>query len=120
MISGLTMFTYNYEILINFIAHFVIFLGTFYVALQNRNLPQWHITPLWYVGLSSILVCITILVQWAVGPEEPLSYWNLGKLAETMVNVSVALVAAIMLVGTIRRDIYERKKRRLKEQRNDT
>lgn len=114
MISNLNVFTYEYEILINFIAHFLIFTGAFYVALQNRNLPQWHITPLWYVGLSSILVCITIVIQWAVGPEHPLSYWNLGKLAETAVNVAVATVATIMLIGTVRKDIHEAKKRRTK------
>ena len=116
MITSLNVFTYHYEIIINFLAHFLIFLGTFYVALQNRNLPQWHITPLWYVGLASILVCITIVIQWTSGPENPLSYFNLGKLAETAVNVAVAAVATIMLVGTIRRDLYESKKRRLKEQ----
>lgn len=116
MITALNVFTYNYEIVINFIAHFLIFLGSFYVALQNRNLPQWHITPLWYVGLCSISVCITIVVQWAIGPEHPISYFNLGKLAETAVNVSVAAVATIMLVGTVRRDLHESKKRRLKEQ----
>lgn len=112
MINQLNIFTYEYEIIINFFAHFLIFLGTFYVALQNRNLPQWHITPLWYVGLTSILVCITIVIQWSVGPEHPLSYWNLGNLAETAVNVSVAAVATIMLIGTVRRDLKESKKRR--------
>lgn len=111
MITELNIFTYNYEIVINFIAHFLIFLGTFYVALHNRNLPQWHITPLWYVGLASMLVCITVVVQWTVGPEHPLSYWNLGNLAETAVNVAVAAVATIMLIGTVRRDLRESKKR---------
>lgn len=116
MITALNIFTYHYEMIINFIAHFLIFLGSFYVALQNRNLPQWHVTPLWYVGLCSILVCITVIVQWAIEPEHPLSYFNLGNLAETAVNVAVSAVATIMLIGTIRRDLYERRKRRLKEQ----
>lgn len=115
MITTLSIFTYQYEIIINFIAHFLIFLGTFYVALQNRNLPQWHLTPLWYVGLTSILVCMTIIIQWAIGPENPLSYFNLGKLAETLVNIAVATVATIMLVGTVRRDLHESKKRRKKQ-----
>lgn len=115
MITWLNTFTYTYEILINFAAHFLIFIGTFYVALQNRKLPQWHITPLWYVGLFSILTCMTIVCQWAIGPEFPLSYFNFGQLAETAVNVSVAVVAVIMLVGTVRRDLHERKKRRLRE-----
>jgi hypothetical protein len=112
MISILNEFNYAYEMSINFIAHMVIFIGTFYVALQNRNLRQWHITPLWYVGLAAISTCITILVQWAIGPEHPLSYWNLGRLTETALNIAVASVAAIMLIGTVRADLRNAKKRR--------
>lgn len=112
MITWLNGFTYTYEIIINFIAHFLIFIGAFYVALQNRNLPQWHVTPLWYVGLFSLFTAITIVCQWSVGPEFPLSYFNLGRLSETLVNVAVASVAVIMLIGTVRRDIKESKKRR--------
>jgi len=111
MIIELSIFTYTYDVVINFIAHFLIFIGTFYVALHNRKLPQWHITPLWYVGFFSLFTCITIVCQWVVGPEFPLSYWNLGKLAETAVNVSLACVATIMLIGTVRKDIKESKKR---------
>lgn len=116
MIYQLSLFTYEFEMIINFFAHLIIFIGATYVALQNRNLPQWHITPLWYVGLFSLFVSITVVLQWAIGPEFPLSYWNLGKLAETAVNVSVAAVALIMLIGTVRRDLREAKKRRNKEQ----
>lgn len=109
MITQLNIFTYEYEIIINFIAHILIFLGTFYVALYNRKLPQWHITPLWYVGLTSLLVCVTIVIQWSIGSEHPMSYWNLGKLAETAVNVSVATVSTIMLIGTVRRNLIKNK-----------
>lgn len=115
MILEMSVFTYTYEIIINFIAHFLIFIGAFYVALQNRKLPQWHITPLWYVGLFSLFTCITIVCQWAIGPEFPLSYWNLGRLGETLVNASVALVAVIMLIGTIRQDLKAAKNRRREE-----
>lgn len=113
MISTLNGYAFNYELMINFIAHFLIFVGSFYVALQNRKLPQWHITPLWYVGLFSLLVCISVILEWAIGPEYPLSYWNIGKLSETAVDVSIALVATIMLIITVRRDIRSRKKRML-------
>lgn len=115
MISFLNAFTNSYALSINFIAHTLIFIGTFYVALQNRNLPHWHITPLWYAGLCSLLVSITIVVQWAIGPEFPLSYWNFGLFAETLFNVSVAAIAAIMLIGTVRSDIKYRKKRQEKK-----
>lgn len=112
MIVELSVFTYTYEIIINFVSHFLIFIGTFYVALQNRNLKQWHITPLWYVGLASLFTCITIVCQWAVGPEFPLSYWNLGRVSEILGNIAVATVAVIMLSGTLRKDLKEAKKRR--------
>ncbi len=115
MITVLNGYAFNYELLINFIAHFLIFVGSFYVALQNRKLPQWHITPLWYVGLFSLLVCISVVLEWSIGPEYPLSYWNIGKLSETAVDVCIALVATIMLTITVGRDIRYRKKRKLEE-----
>jgi hypothetical protein len=112
MISLLNEFNYVHEILINFIAHIIIFIGAFYVALQNRNLKQWHVTPLWYVGLAAFSTCITIVIQWAVGLEHPMSYYNIGRLTETLLNVSVASIAAIMLIGTVREDLKNAKKRR--------
>jgi hypothetical protein len=116
MITLLNKFTYNYDMLINFIAHLTIFIGAFYVALQNRNLKQWHLTPLWYIGLTSVFVVFTIVCQWAIGPEYPISYWNLGRLAETLSNISVAAVALVMLIGTIRLDLKNSRKRRRDEQ----
>jgi hypothetical protein len=108
MITFLNEFNYRYDLLINFIAHNIIFIGTLYIALQNRNLKQWHVTPLWYVGLASMTVVISIVCQWAIGPEFPLSYWNLGRLAETISNISLATVAVIMLIGTVRHDLKQR------------
>lgn len=113
MITLLNGYAFSYELFINFIAHFLIFIGSFYVALQNRKLPQWHITPLWYVGLFSLLVCITVVLEWGIGPDYPLSYAQIGKLSETAVDVCIALVATIMLIITIRRDIYYKKKRKM-------
>jgi hypothetical protein len=115
MITFFNTFTNIYALAINFLAYSLIFLGACYVALQNRKLPQWHVTPLWYVGLSSLLTLITIFVQWVVGPQHPLSYYNLGSLSETLVNISVAAVATIMLVVTVKRDIKLAKYRRSME-----
>lgn len=114
MISTLGIFTYEYELAISFIAHLVIFIGTLYVAVYNKKLPHWHITPLWYVGLFSSLVCITIICQWAIGPDYPLSYWNIGNFAEILVNISVATIAAIMLVGTVRKNAHDKRKEKVK------
>lgn len=119
MISFLNAFTNTYALAINFLAYSLIFLGASYVALKNQKLPQWHITPLWYVGLSSLLTSITIFVYWVIGPHHPLSYYNFGKLSETMVHISVAVVATIMLAVTIKRDIKAAKYRRDTENKND-
>lgn len=113
MITLLNEFNYKYSIIINFLAHFLIFIGACYVALQNRRLPQWHVTPLWYLGLFSFLTCSTIVCQWAIGPEFPLSYWNLGYLCQTLTNMSMAAIAVIMLTSTLRKDLKARKQRLL-------
>jgi len=102
---------YNLQLPINLIAHSLIFTGTFYVALHNRTLKPWHVTPLWYVGLASLLNAIAILIHYIIGPEFPLSYWNLSLLSETLSNVSIAAVATVMFVGTVRRDIIGSRKR---------
>lgn len=110
IVEAIAFFNAN-QLIVAFTSHFVIFIGALYVALQNRSLPQWHITPLWYVGLFSFLTCFTIICQWSIGPEFPLSYWNLGQMAHSAVDVTLAILAAIMLIGTVRKDIKARKKR---------
>lgn len=111
MITSLNLFINTFGLSINFIAHTLIFIGSFYVALHNRNLPQWHITPLWYAGLCSLFTSIAILLEWSIGPEFPLSYRNIGVMCETSLNISIAAIAVIMLIGTVRQDIKYRKKR---------
>lgn len=111
MITYFNTFTNQYALIINFFAHLIIFIGSFYVALQNRNLPQWHVTPLWYAGLCSVFVCLTIVFQWVIGPEFPLSYWNAGIMGETLLNIAIAAIALIMLIRTVRLDLNYRKKR---------
>lgn len=111
MIVELMSFFNSNQLVVNFISHFFIFIGTTYVAIHNRHLPQWHVTPLYYVGLFSFLTCFTIVCQWSIGPEFPLSYWNLGQLAQSCVYVVLGILATIMLVTTVKKDIIESKKR---------
>jgi hypothetical protein len=112
MITSLNTWCHYYDMIINFLAYMSIFIGALYVAVHNRKLPQWHVTPLWYTGLCAFFSAITILVTWTVGADHPLSYTNLGKLADTLLNVAVAAIALIMLVGTVRQDLRESKKRK--------
>lgn len=110
MITSMIGFFNTYGVPVNFIAHLLIFIGTLYVAVHNRKLPQWHVAPLWYVGLASLLVCITILIQWSIGAEHELSYWNFGQYAELLVDIALAGVATIMLFVTVKRDLEGAKK----------
>lgn len=86
----------NWQLQINYSAHLLIFLGCLYVAIHNTRLPQWHITPLWYVGVTSAFVSVTILCEWIFGREFPLSYWSIGILAETLCHISIAAISVIM------------------------
>lgn len=102
---------HNLQLPLNLIAHSITFTGIFYVAMHNRNLKQWHITPLWYLGLASLFAAITILLQYIIGPEFPLSYWNMSLFIETVSNLTLAGIAAVMFIGTVRTDLKGRKKR---------
>jgi len=87
-------------------------MGAFYIALQNRNLPSWHITPLWYLGLSALFVALSIVLQGMFGRDFELSYAQVGILGETALNLSLAGIALIMMIGTIRQDLRQRKNRK--------
>jgi len=112
VITSTIDFLLGIQLFINFLAYLTIFIGSFYVALQNRNLPSWHITPLWYVGLSALFTSLTIVLQGMFGRDFELSYAQLGILGETALNISLAYIATVMLVGTIRRDLRQRKNRK--------
>jgi hypothetical protein len=122
MITSIIQFLndYSLQLPINLIAHSVTFMGIFYVAIHNRNLKQWHITPLWYLGLASLFTAVTILLQYMIGPEFPLSYWNLSLFAETLSNTMLAVIATVMFIGTVRSDLRERKKRRLSAEESES
>lgn len=111
MITEIIVFLNSLIVPINFVCHMLVFIGSFYVALHNRNLPTWHITPLWYLGLANFLVAITILVQWYFGPEHPLSYWNMGMVTETICYIILAIMVLILFAVTVGCDIINRKNR---------
>jgi len=102
MISNINTIANEFVLPITFIATLLIFIGTFYVAMFNKNLKQWHVTPLWYVGLSALFVTLSILVQWTTGSDNPLSYDNVGLMGTTFFVCTVASISTIMLVGTVR------------------
>lgn len=112
MITATIDFLLSIQLLINFLACSTVFMGAFYIALQNRKLPSWHVTPLWYVGLSAMFVAMSIVLQGMFGRDFELSYAQVGILGETALNLSLAGIALIMMIGTIRQDLRQRKNRK--------
>jgi len=111
MISSALDFVSASHLTLNFAAHLSIFVGALYTALHNRDMPNWVVTPMWYIGLISLFTSITIVCQWAIGPEFPLSYWSMGILGETALNISVAVVLIILMLKTIKADLENRHNR---------
>jgi len=90
----------EYALFLNLLCHLCIFTGALYVVLHSTKLPKWHITPLWYAGLSCLLTAITILLGYAFGNEFPLSYANLGVVGETALNICLSIIALTFTVVT--------------------
>jgi hypothetical protein len=92
-------------LIINFICLFIVFIGGLYIAIHARNIPIWFRTPLWYVGLSSFLICVSIICEWTIGPSLFLSYSNFGIFGETLLNINLAICSGLMFVKTMYNDI---------------
>lgn len=112
MIETLISFFNQFQLPLNFLAHTLIFISSFYIAIHNRKIPQRYLTPLWYIGNISLFVAISIGLQWTFGPEYALSYWKIGLLGETALNICVAFMAVIIFLGTVTQDIKSSKLRK--------
>lgn len=97
---------------VNFISHLLIFLGAFYILLHNRNMPKWHVTPLWWAGCASLFTFITIVLGLFFGDEFVFSYSRMGYVGEVAFNVCIASIAMVFLIKTIRTDILNKKYRK--------
>jgi hypothetical protein len=112
MINTVVGFFNSWTLLINFVCHSLIFISIFYVAVHNRELKPWIITPLWWLAMTSGFVASTVVVQWAIGPEHPMSYWTLGTLGEITSGIILALISFTMFVQTLKHDLNCRKDRK--------
>ena len=96
---------------LSFLIHSIIFVGGLYVAIHSRLIPNWLSTCLWYVGLSSLFLSITIGIEFTFGSDFPLSYTNLGQIAELLDNVIIAFTIALLFGNTLYNDIKNKKNR---------
>lgn len=87
---------------ISIITHCIIFLGTLYIAIYNRRLPTWHITPIWWIGLAQLFALLTIVLEYLFGMNFPLSNFNMGIFTHTLTNLTLAYLVLVMLIATLR------------------
>lgn len=103
---------------LSFIIHVIIFIGGLYVAIHSRIIPTWLSTCLWYVGLASLFVSITIGIEFTLGSDFPMSYTNLGKLAELLDSSIIAFTISLMFGNTLYNDLKNKKNRSSNDTKN--
>lgn len=112
MIEHTIEFFQDTQHFVDFVCYLIIFMSSFYVAIHARNVPNWLITSVWYIGVMAFLSLTTIIIELFFGPEHPLSNKNLGTLTETMLLVVLAVTMGTKLYCTIIADIKGSKSRK--------
>lgn len=92
-------------VVVDFVLSLVIFLGALYVLLRNEKLPKWHVTPLWYLGTTSLLSALSIVFEWMLGKDFPLSYYNVGVYLDIATKAFLAWIAITFFTVTFFRRI---------------
>ena len=105
MITNFFQVVYPILIPLDFLCHVIIFIGGFYIAIHSRFIPRWLVTCIWYIGLSSFLNAVAILLQWVYGESFPMSYSNVGAITAVMLNINLAAAVGLMFTNTVREDI---------------
>lgn len=100
---------------VNFFAHLITFCGAFYLIFHHKNMPKWHITPLWWAGLASLFTWLTIVLGLYFGDDFTFSYHRFGFIGETLLNAFIAFIAAMFMHRTIKAEKINRNlKKKLK------
>ncbi len=99
-----------FSLKIHSICHVIIFSGIFLFVVKWKNAPQWHVTPLWYVGLSSLFIAFSVLCEWIWGLSVPFSYHNLGLIAEIMFDIFLASLVIVFFVTYTKKYLAEKNK----------
>lgn len=113
MLREIIMMSDTFLIPVNFVCHLIIFLGGSYIAIHSRKIPTWLRTCLWYIGCSSFLIAITIILEWTLGQQFELSYYKIGIVAEILFNFWIAITTLVFFIKTIYSDIKFSKLRKL-------
>lgn len=92
----------DFNLIINLVTHSIVFIGGFYVAMFNKRLPTWHVTPVWYIGLTSLFTVLTIIFEFIFGLSFPLSHFNMALVSEALLDIALAYLVIIMFIGTYR------------------
>lgn len=111
MVTELALTLENYDHLINVITYSALFVGGFYIALHSRMMPTWLITCLWYIGVSSFLIVITIILELLYGQLFPGSYFLIGIIPETLLKISLLTTVVLLFLKTVFQDIKGSKQR---------
>lgn len=112
MVSSVIQYTREIELYVNFASFLIMFFGGLYIAILNRNIPHCVRTPLWYIGACSLLLAISIIVEWISGPLNELSYASVNHFGSMLIHMNVAFIVVAIFFKKIAKD---RKLRRSKK-----
>lgn len=118
MADQVILFLNQISLSVTFISNILIFLGGFYVAIHSRTLPIWAVTCIWYLGLSSLLISLTVCMGWIFGDYFPLSYANLQIVCDLIQRVILATTVVLLFTNTVYTDFKYRKNRKLPQNTN--
>lgn len=82
---------------LNFTTHSLFFLMLTYIVFYRETFCKTHSTIIWYTGLSSLFVSISILIQWIFGINHPMSYDNIKVLSDTIFFINLSLLFFIII-----------------------
>lgn len=108
----LISFLKEYELVINFFCHFTVFIGGFYIAIHSRKIATWLRTCLWYIGCSSFLITISVVLQWVLGADFELSYANTQIISHTLLYMWIVITTLVFFLKTVAIDIKHSKQRK--------
>lgn len=104
MVSSAIQFTRDIELYVNFASFIIMFVGGLYIAILNRRITQCIRTPLWYIGACSLMLAMSIIVEWISGPLNELSYSNINHMGSMIIHLNVTFIVIAVFFKKITKD----------------